>query len=93
MSGFQIKETNRIELKRELNDKLEKEVVGFLNYHEGGTIYIGIDDDGNMIGLENVDDVQLKVKDRIKNNIMPSTLGLFDVYVKQTMARAILKSI
>lgn len=35
MSGFQIKETNRIELKRELNDKLENEVVGFLNYHEG----------------------------------------------------------
>lgn len=41
MSIFQVKETNRIELKRELNDKMEKEVVGFLNYHEGGTIYIG----------------------------------------------------
>ncbi len=36
---FKIKEeTNRIEFKQELNDKLEREVVSFLNYHEGGAI-------------------------------------------------------
>ena len=36
-------ETNRIEFKRELTDKLdiEKEVIAFLNYREGGIIYIG----------------------------------------------------
>ena len=27
-------ESNRVEFKRELNDSLEKEVVGFLNYSE-----------------------------------------------------------
>lgn len=91
MSSFQLKETNRIELKRELNDKLEKEVVGFLNYHEGGTIYIGIDDDGNVIGLSDADDVQLKVKDRIKNNIMPSTLGLFDVICETNNDKSYIK--
>ena len=33
-------ETNRIEFKRELTDKLdiEKEVIAFLNYREGGII-------------------------------------------------------
>ena len=38
-------ETNRIEFKRELADDLdiEKEVIAFLNYKEGGYIYIGID--------------------------------------------------
>ena len=36
-------ETNRIEYKQELIDDLEKEVVAFLNYQEGGIIYIGID--------------------------------------------------
>lgn len=35
-------ETNRIEYKQELTDDLEKEVIAFLNYHEGGLIYIGI---------------------------------------------------
>ncbi len=37
-------ETNRIEYKRELTPELdiEKEVVAFLNYKEGGYIYIGM---------------------------------------------------
>ena len=33
-------ESNRIELKRELNESLEKEVVGFLNYYEGGELLL-----------------------------------------------------
>ncbi|MCF6296799.1 MAG: putative DNA binding domain-containing protein [Flavobacteriaceae bacterium] len=72
-------ETNRIEYKRELNDKLEKEIVAFLNYREGGFIYIGVDDSENILGVKSSDAVQLKIKDRIKNNILPSCLGLFDV--------------
>lgn len=79
MVKFDIKESNRIEFKRELNAKLEKEIVAFLNYREGGTVYIGVDDEGSVIGIQNVDDAQLKIKDRLKNNIMPSTMGLFDV--------------
>jgi predicted HTH transcriptional regulator len=39
-----MQESNRIELKRELTDMLEKEVVAFLNYRDGGVIYIGVDD-------------------------------------------------
>ncbi len=37
-----MKESNRIELKRKLTDSLEKEVVAFLNYREGGYIHIGV---------------------------------------------------
>ncbi|MCD8049154.1 MAG: hypothetical protein LUG52_06055 [Clostridia bacterium] len=29
-------ESNRIEFKSQLNDKLEREVIAFLNYREGG---------------------------------------------------------
>lgn len=72
-------ESNRIEYKQELNEKLEKEAIAFLNYHGGGIVYLGIDGEGNVVGLDNSDDVQLKVKDRLKNNIQPSCLGLFDV--------------
>ena len=71
-------ESNRIEYKQELNDKLEKEVVAFLNYREGGLIYIGIAKTGEVIGVEDCDAVQLKIKDRLRNNILPSCLGLFD---------------
>lgn len=74
-------ETNRIEYKRELTDNLdiEKEIVAFLNYKEGGIIYIGIDNDGHTVGVRDIDGDMLKVKDRIRSNIMPSPMGLFDV--------------
>ncbi|MBF0234389.1 MAG: ATP-binding protein, partial [Desulfamplus sp.] len=72
-------ESNRIEYKQQLTDSLEKEVVAFLNYHDGGIIYIGVNDDGSTYGLSSVDGVQLAIKDRLKHNIQPSALGLFDV--------------
>lgn len=42
-------ETNRIEYKRELSEGLEKNLVAFLNYHEGGLVYIGIDKNAKSI--------------------------------------------
>tara|TARA_B100001093_G_C26513997_1_gene878764 strand:- start:523 stop:693 length:171 start_codon:yes stop_codon:yes gene_type:complete len=52
-------ETNRIEYKAKLNDHLEREAVAFLNAKEGGIIFLGIENDSNVIGLDNSDDVQL----------------------------------
>ncbi|MCZ4223307.1 RNA-binding domain-containing protein [Pedobacter rhodius] len=72
-------ETNRIEYKQELTDSLEKEVIAFLNYAAGGLIYIGIDKVGKTAGVTDSDGDQLKIKDRLKHNISPSCLGLFDV--------------
>ena len=74
-----FQESNRIELKAALNDKLEKEIVAFLNNREGGILYIGIDDKGTPVENSDMDSMQLKIADRIKNNILPSTLGLFDI--------------
>ena len=45
-----LQENSRTEFKSELNDKLEKEVVAFLNNKEGGILYIGLDDIGSPIG-------------------------------------------
>lgn len=77
-----LRESNRIEFKSELNDKLEKEVVAFLNNKEGGILYIGLDDNGKPVELSELDSMQLKIADRIKNNILPSTLGLFDIVIE-----------
>jgi len=67
-------------------------VVGFLNYHEGGEIYIGIDDNGKIFGVEDSDDMQKRIVDRIKNNIYPSTMGLFDVVAVKMDCKDIVKS-
>ena len=87
-----MQESNRIELKRELTDSLEKEVVAFLNYRDGGVIYLGIDDKTQTtLGISDADAVQLKIKDRIKNNISPSTMGLFDVIAEIRDEKTIIK--
>ena len=75
-------ENNRIENKEKLNEDFEQEVIAFLNYKEGGAIYVGINKNGQPVGIDDIDKVQLQIKDRIKHNIQPSTLGLFDVVVE-----------
>lgn len=88
-------ETNRIEYKAELTKDLdlEKEVVAFLNYHEGGLVYIGIDKTGKTLGVADSDADMLKIKDRIKNNISPSAMGLFDVVSEEKDGKTIIKII
>ena len=84
-------ESNRIEYKRELTESLEKEAVAFLNAKEGGTLYIGIDKDGQVFGIPDCDAVQLAVKDRLKNNIQPSIMGLFDIVHERRDGRDIVR--
>ncbi len=76
-----IIEDVRNEFKVKLTDKFEEEVISFLNTN-GGNIYLGINDKGDIVGINgNIDLLQRTIKDRIKDNIMPSTLGLYDVIV------------
>ncbi|MCC5945670.1 MAG: putative DNA binding domain-containing protein, partial [Bernardetiaceae bacterium] len=85
-------ENNRLEYKRKLNDDLEKEVVAFLN-HEGGILYIGIEDNGDIFGVENTDNLILQIKDRLKNKILPSCLGLFDILSEEKETKSVIKII
>ncbi len=84
-------ESNRIEYKRELTDSLEREVVAFLNAREGGVLYIGVDDAAHPVGVPNCDQVQLVIKDRLKNNIRPSIMGLFEVIHETREERDIIR--
>ena len=86
-------ETNRFENKEQLNEDFEQEVIAFLNYKEGGIIYVGINKNGQVVGVDNIDLTQLQIKDRIKNNIQPSTLGLFDVTVETIDNKEVIKVI
>ena len=86
-----LAESQRIEFKRQLTEGFEKEVVAFLNANDGGLIYIGINDQGKAVALENIDQLQLKIKDRLKHNISPSTMGLFDVLIEPYQGLPIIK--
>ena len=86
-------ENSRTEFKVKLVDDLEESVIAFLN-KDGGNIYIGVDDNGNIVGLKSdIDLLQRKVKDRIISNIEPSVLGLFDLEVLEKEGKNYLKII
>jgi len=79
---LELIEDIRNEFKVKVTDKLENEVISFLNTN-GGNIYIGINDKGEVVGIkENIDLLQRTIKDRLKDNIMPSIVGLYDVVLK-----------
>lgn len=86
-------ETDRIEYKRELSPDidLEEEAVAFLNRREGGILYIGIDKLGNPVGVKDIDGDMLRIKDRLRNNILPSAMGLFDVTVDEVRGVKVIK--
>ncbi|WP_219932589.1 AlbA family DNA-binding domain-containing protein [Perlabentimonas gracilis] len=83
-----IKESHRIELKAILTDSLEKEVVAFLNSREGGIIYIGVNDNGTIKGIENTNATQLQIKDRLKNNILPNCFKFSENFLRMTFPNA-----
>ena len=45
---LKYEESNLIELKRSLTDDMKTEVIAFLNSYLGGTIYVGVNDDGSL---------------------------------------------
>ena len=85
-------ETKHIEYKQKATPELEKEVVAFLN-SEGGAIYIGIDKEGHTVGVTSPDTLQLELKDRFKNNIVPSCMGLFDILAEKREGKDVVKII
>jgi predicted HTH transcriptional regulator len=89
VTNFHPYEDETTEFKRQLTDTLEKEVVAFLNSDKGGDIYIGVDDDGTILGVDNPDKLQLAIIDRIRNNILPTTLGFFDVATQEIQGKVI----
>ena len=79
-------ESESVELKEKLTDDIEKEVVAFLNSHSG-VIYIGVNKDGEVVGLNDYDSVSVKISERLKNNICPSIMGLFEINVLEDDGR------
>jgi len=63
-------ESETIELKSKYNDTIVKEIVAFLNAG-GGTIYIGVKDDGEIVGVETIDESLRKIGDIISSQIEP----------------------
>ena len=73
-------ETENFEFKLQITDELYKAVIAFANT-EGGIVYVGVDDNGTVVGLDNVDDVYTRITNGIRDAIMPDVT----MFIKYTL--------
>ena len=64
-------ESETLELKEKYTDAICKEIVAFLNA-TGGTIIIGVKDDGTVVGVDKIDETFRKISDIITTQIEPN---------------------
>ena len=65
-----MNENEQIEFKENYTENIYKEIISFLNTNSG-TIYIGYDDNGNLVGLDNSKEIEEKISNGIKTKIYP----------------------
>ena len=63
-------ESEVVELKEIYTPDLKKEIISFANTN-GGTILIGVQDNGNIIGIDNADFVIQQIANSIRDSIRP----------------------
>lgn len=63
-------ESETVELKSVVVDDIKKEIIAFAN-SDGGTLYIGVRDDGEVIGLDDSDGAALQVSNMVRDSIKP----------------------
>ena len=70
-------ENKTTEFKREYLDDIKYAVIAFAN-SDGGKLYIGINDDGSVLGVENTDDTMLRLTNMIRDAVRPDVTMFVD---------------
>ena len=85
-------EDKNTEFKREYVDDIKKALVAFANT-DGGVVYIGIADDGSVIGVNDVDAAMLQVSNVIRDAIKPDLTMFCDITAEVMQGKEIVKII
>ena len=67
---MKYQESETVELKAIVVEDIKKEIIAFAN-SDGGTLYIGVADNGEVIGLDDPDSVALQISNMVRDSIKP----------------------
>ncbi len=87
---MQYTESSTLELKRKVIDDIRKTVVAFANT-EGGVIYVGIDDDGTIVGIIDIENEILRLSNMIRDSIKPDVTMFVSYDQKKEKGKDIIK--
>lgn len=72
-----FRESETVELKSGVSDEIKKEIIAFANC-VGGKLYIGVQDDGTVVGVVNSNTVALKISNVVREAIKPDITRFID---------------
>ena len=72
----EFKELDRV--KGTLPDSVPKEIVAFANT-EGGELYVGIRNDGSVVGVSDPDDVMTRISNVAHDTILPDIMPFIQI--------------
>ncbi len=87
---MRFQESQSVELKALYTPDLKKEIVAFANTN-GGTIYIGVRDNGEIVGLDQPDFVMQQISNSIRDGIKPDVSMFTNIDVIQEEHKHIIK--
>ncbi len=79
-----------VELKRQVVDDIRKTVIAFANTN-GGAIYVGIEDDGKIVGVQDVDGEMLKISNIIRDAIKPDVTMFVSCNIEEIDSKFVIK--
>lgn len=65
-----FQESETVELKAIAVEDIKKEIIAFANCR-GGKLYVGVQNDGTVLGLENPDETSLQISNMVRDAIKP----------------------
>lgn len=83
-------ETESVELKEKLNDNFIKVAVSFLNTLDG-TIFIGVKDNGDILGVKNLDKTLQEIADIVTTQILPNPQEHIEIGTKYVDSKSVIE--
>ncbi len=73
-----MQESQDTEFKVCYTDDIKREVVAFLNSGDG-TVYVGIDDDGNTVGVDDADLTMQRISSSVRDSVRPDCMRFINI--------------
>ena len=65
-----FRESETVELKLDYTENIRKEIIAFANTN-GGTLYVGVSDDGHAAGVPDPDELILRIGNMLRDSVRP----------------------
>jgi ATP-dependent DNA helicase RecG len=82
-------ENKTTEFKRQYTDDIRYTVIAFAN-SDGGTIYIGVNDDGSVRGIEDADRTMLRVTNMVRDAVHPDITMFVSCEIEEMEGKSVI---